>query len=81
MILASSSIPVVFPYMTLDQNIIVDGGVTMNIDIPAAISRCHELGYADTEIVVDVLLCNMEKQLTKFPIEKKDYTTLEVAQR
>jgi hypothetical protein len=53
----------------------------MNIDIPAAISRCHELGYADTEIVVDVLLCNMEKQLTKFPIEKKDYTTLEVAQR
>jgi hypothetical protein len=42
----------------------------VSVDIPAAIARCQDLGYTDSSIVVDVLLCNMEKKLTKFPIEK-----------
>jgi len=34
----------------------VDGTSVWDLDIPAAINHCYELGYTDANIVVDVIM-------------------------
>jgi len=43
------------------------------------VRRCQELGFEEENIVIDVLLCNAEKKLTKFPVLDKNYKTIEIA--
>lgn len=42
---SSTSIPVVFQTMQMDNHTYVDGGVMQNVDIGSVVRRCEELGY------------------------------------
>jgi hypothetical protein len=59
----------------------VDGGVLNMVDIPSAIGLCKKLGFEDHEIFVDVLMCSLEKKLTNFPVQTKDYNSFQIFQR
>ena len=55
-ILASTSMPFVFPYMKTDDALLVDGGVLFNVDVESAIDECRAMGFSDENIVIDVIL-------------------------
>jgi len=46
-----------FPPVYLDDMVLVDGGVFTNLDLNEAISKCREHGFADEDIIVDVVMC------------------------
>ena len=41
----------------------MDGGVIWSVNVPSAISRCHELVENDSDIVIDVIDCTYQKAL------------------
>ena len=51
------------------------------VDIPNAIGLCKKQGFQDHEIFVDVLMCSLEKKLTNFPVQTKDYNSFQIFQR
>ena len=57
LILSSASIPFAFPPHQIDDMFLVDGGTFSNVAIGDPIERCREEGYADRDIIIDVLLC------------------------
>ena len=57
-VMASSSIPVIFPPAFLDGNYYVDGGTFSNEIIRPAIKYCLSQGYAKEEINVDLIVCS-----------------------
>ena len=57
MIVSSASIPFAFPPRDVDDMALVDGGLFSNVSIGDPIQRCREDGFADEDIIVDVMLC------------------------
>ena len=55
--MSSASIPVMFPPMKWNGNLYMDGGTIWNINIDGAVKGCMEKGFAENEIVVDMLSC------------------------
>jgi predicted acylesterase/phospholipase RssA len=51
----SASIPLVFTPTELDGHWYGDGGVLVNLNTNEAISFCRDLGYSDSDIVVDMI--------------------------
>ena len=35
----------------------MDGGTVQNINLVPAIDQCRAMGYDDTDIVIDILIC------------------------
>lgn len=56
-IAASASIPALFMPTYFDEKTMVDGLVLSNLDLSEAITKCQDQGYADEDIIVDVILC------------------------
>ena len=54
---ATASIPVFFEPVYIDGSVLVDGGVYTNLNVHEAILRCREHGFADKDIIVDVIMC------------------------
>lgn len=65
-ILASSALPVFFPYQQIDGYSYVDGAVMQNLDVDSAIRRCKEIVADDSQITVDIIMAN------NFTLETKD---------
>ncbi len=57
-VMASASIPLIFPPRFLDGNYYVDGGTYSNEIIRPAIQYCLDHGYAKTEISIDIIICS-----------------------
>lgn len=55
LILSSSSIPFYFPAVVHEQQMLVDGGLFSDLNMDEAILRCREMGFNDTDIIVDVI--------------------------
>jgi predicted acylesterase/phospholipase RssA len=75
--LCSAAAPLAFPPEPLDNSWWVDGGITLNINGFNAINRCRAQGYADKNIVIDLLYDNNQKALPLFTMN----TTKEVLSR
>jgi len=56
-VLASASIPFVFPNRHIGDQIFMDGGTVWNTNLVSAVDRCHELVDDDSQIVIDIILC------------------------
>jgi predicted acylesterase/phospholipase RssA len=77
-VMCSSAMPAFFPFQPYNNTIYVDGGTINNIDIASAIYLCRELGYDDTDIIVDVIMC------TAAPVEDvvaNDYKSVNMLMR
>jgi NTE family protein len=73
-IISSASIPFVFPPIEIDDYALVDGGTFMNIDIGDPIERCREKGFADADIIVDVLMCmGVSPKLSEILMSQTDW--------
>jgi predicted patatin/cPLA2 family phospholipase len=57
-VLTSSAFPIIFPNIQFRNATYMDGGVKVSLDITAGIHKCFDLGYEETNIIVDVVLCN-----------------------
>ncbi|MBY0307219.1 MAG: patatin-like phospholipase family protein [Phycisphaerales bacterium] len=79
--IASSSIPVVFPDLTFNGDTYVDGGVIQDVNVIAGIKRCYEMGYAASNIIVDVVLCNSPHLPTRNDSVLESLHTLRVGER
>jgi predicted patatin/cPLA2 family phospholipase len=55
-ILSSSAIPVLFPSVVFKNKTYVDGGLSIAVDLFSGISICRNFGYADEDIIVDIIL-------------------------
>ena len=55
-VVASLSIPVLFKDMKMDNTTYIDGGVLVNLNSASAVLKCRQMGYADKDIVVDIVL-------------------------
>lgn len=56
-LVASAAIDGVFPPVLRDGRTLVDGGSIWNSNIVSAVDSCRELGYDDTDIIIDYVLC------------------------
>ena len=56
-VVASSSIPFVFPHREIKDYILMDGGTVWNINLVSAIDRCMELVDDESQIVLDIVVC------------------------
>lgn len=72
-VMASSSIPVIFPPRFFDNQYYVDGGTFSNEIIRPAIQYCLDKGYGIEDISIDVIICSPPiKNITNKEI-RKDY--------
>lgn len=56
-VIASASIPGLFPATKLRDYNLIDGGSAWNLNIIGAIDKCKELGFTDDKnIVLDVII-------------------------
>ena len=56
--LSSGSIPVAFQPQHLNGHIFMDGGTVWNVNIDSAVKRCHENGFENEDIIVDIAVCD-----------------------
>jgi len=70
---ASSAIPGVFESVKLDGVVYSDGSTVMGINVFSAINRCMAAGYAESDIVLDVVTAN-SKRLTNW--DAANHTTV-----
>ena len=56
-VVASASIPVVFPHMQIDNMTLVDGGARYMVNVASAVERCMEEVDDQSQITVDVSYC------------------------
>lgn len=57
-IIASSSIPMVFPPLQWNNVTWSDGGIVKNIDISSAVRYCLDEGYDQEDIIIDATFCH-----------------------
>jgi predicted acylesterase/phospholipase RssA len=57
-IVSSGAFPVIFPINQFRGNYYMDGGVKISVDLASGINKCLDMGYDETNIVVDVVLLN-----------------------
>jgi predicted acylesterase/phospholipase RssA len=55
--MSSASIPVMFPPMHWNGQIYMDGGTVWNLNVDGAVKACMAKGFAENEIIVDMLSC------------------------
>jgi len=55
-VVSSASVPLVFPWNTLDGYKFFDGGVVHMMDVPGGIQRCRDEGFSDNDVVIDILM-------------------------
>merc|ERR1712098_2204 len=58
---ASSAVPCFFESVKIDGDVYNDGGTVMGINIFSAVNRCKAAGYAEEDIVMDVITCNSKR--------------------
>jgi predicted acylesterase/phospholipase RssA len=56
-VIASSSIPFVFPPRQTHDRTMMDGGTAWNFNLESAIDRCLELVDDESQIIIDTILC------------------------
>lgn len=64
-----------FPPVTLDQFYLADGTIKFSVDILSGVNQCQALGFDNSDIVVDVVLC-ASKTLSQ--INMQGYKPLQV---
>lgn len=64
--IASASVPVAFAPTVIDGHMFVDGMTAYNLNVQEAIDRCHDLGFDDNQIVIDMLVCKVTKDLNQW---------------
>ena len=64
--IASGSVPTAFPPTIIDGHMFVDGMTAYNLNAQEAIDRCRDLGYEDNQIVIDMLVCKVTKDLNQW---------------
>lgn len=70
-VMASSSIPLIFPPRFLDNEFYVDGGTFSNEIIRPAVQYCLNQGYKQKDISIDVVICSPPiKPISNKEIEK-----------
>lgn len=57
-VLASASVPGLFPPVTFDGHLLIDGGTAYNTNVEQAILRCREIGAEDASIILDILVAS-----------------------
>jgi len=73
-VIASASIPGVFPPVEMGDMQLVDGGLFTNINIGDPIERCREEGVETKDIIVDILLClNKVLNIDPWAIRETDW--------
>ena len=77
--LASTSMPAVFPYVKYKGSILIDGGVLLNADVRGAIHKCLELVDSEEDIIVDSILPT-GAEIDYFD-PSKDYTAYQMYNR
>ena len=61
---ASASIPFAFEPTEYQGHMYMDGGTVWNVDMLGAIDKCHEMGFDDEHVVMDIAITefiNMEQ--------------------
>jgi len=61
---SSASIPFIFPNRQLHGMTLMDGGTIWNNDPHMAVKRCRDMGYADKDIVLDMIQCGGNNSTT-----------------
>jgi len=56
-LLSSAAIPALFPFGSFRNNSYMDGGVSFPVDIFSGVNKCEEKGFAQKDIIVDIILC------------------------
>jgi predicted patatin/cPLA2 family phospholipase len=71
---ASAAYPGFFePVSDIDNNTYYDGGTSYSINLGGAIDACKKLGFAESDIVVDTILCSAATIKEK---DTSDYTSI-----
>lgn len=74
---ASSSIPLVFPSVTIGDDVYVDGGGLWNVDIPSAVRRCKDIVDKDEDITIDIIFIGNHHLADMTKEELNSFTSLE----
>jgi predicted acylesterase/phospholipase RssA len=69
---SSASIPALFSPTKLFGMNLVDGGAWANLDLSSAINRCKEVVDDESDIIVDVILCQTNP-ITIPPFERNPF--------
>lgn len=56
-VIASGSLPFIFPPKLIDNYTLMDGGVGWGVNLESVIDRCMEIVDNESEIILDVALC------------------------
>mmetsp|Transcript_16774 Transcript_16774/g.21214 ORF Transcript_16774/g.21214 Transcript_16774/m.21214 type:complete len:96 (+) Transcript_16774:476-763(+) len=59
-ILSSTTVPMAFPTVHLEDTVLVDGSLFSTISIGDPIERCRQEVDSDVDIIVDVITCYQE---------------------
>ena len=70
--MASGSIPGVFPNQHYKGMNLMDGGTIYDVNVDSAVNACLDMGYAQEDIIVDVLICSYDA----VPSEAKSGNTI-----
>lgn len=57
-VVASASIPFVFPNKQIKSQTLMDGGTVWNTNLVSAVDKCLELVDDESQIVLDIILCS-----------------------
>lgn len=66
-IVASSSIPGLLPVIHYNGKPLVDGGIWMGVNLFSGVEHCKSLGYAEEDIVLDIISTFEEEHRTPEP--------------
>jgi len=78
MVIASGSVPAIFPFIPKYENNYMDGGTIINIDISTAVNRCRDMGYKDENIILDMMFCTGGKMIE---VDASRYNSLHMMMR
>lgn len=57
-VVASGSIPFIFPPQKIGDYVLMDGGTIWNVNLVSAADRCREIVDDDSKIIMDIVLCH-----------------------
>lgn len=58
---ASAAVPGVFESVKVNGKVHNDGGVVLGANVFSAVNRCKALGFAEKDIVLDLITCNSDR--------------------
>lgn len=62
-IISSTTVPLAFPTVKIDNMVLVDGSLFATISIGDPIERCREEVANDADIIVDIITCFQEEHI------------------